>query len=174
MRAPSRAHASAIVRTLKGYTVEPSNFTERTMLKILSTFDWETRVGDVYHMAELCKMSSADANAYYAKHLYAELGRKHGTRSVYPAYVQGYVRGMCRVRDNRIMRDLVEYCYVQNDVLFSTHKVSTHRSTEEFFASGRGCELADLPSGFYWKGTDKPFFLSGETTPFKGSTATLA
>lgn len=141
------------------------------MRKILSTLDWETRVGDTYHMVELCHMASAEANTYYAQQIDTELNRKHGTRSVYSAYVKGFVRGMCRTRDNHIMRDLVEYCYVEDGVLFSTHKASTHRSTEEFYSSGRGCELGNLPSGFYWKGTNKPFFRAGETTPFRGSTS---
>lgn len=140
-------------------------------MKILSLQEWETRVGDTYHMIELCMMPSAQMNEYLRSRIDSELSRKHGTRPVYSQYEQGFVKGLCRARDNRIQRDMMEYCYIKDGVLYSTHRFTTHRSTEEFYQSGRGCELADLPSGFFWKGTDKPFFLSGETTAFRGSTS---
>ena len=142
------------------------------MKTILSTYQWESRVGEVYSALESFRMPSAKHQAYIVERIDVELNRKHGTRSVYSAYVKGFVRGMCRARDNRVMRDLVEFCYVKDGVLYSTHKASTHRSTEEFYSTGRGCELGGLPSGFYWKGTDKPFFMNGDTTAFRGSTAT--
>lgn len=142
------------------------------MNRILSSMQWETRVSECYSMIELSRMPSADALAYIKQWIDAELTRKHGKRAVYSQYEQGFVRGMCRARDNRIVRDLVEFCYVENGILFSTHKDSTHRKTEEFYTAGRGCELGNLPSGFFWKGTDKPWFVSGETTPFRGCAST--
>jgi hypothetical protein len=138
------------------------------MAAILGMMEWETRVADTYSMIESCRMNSADTLAYIRKWIDAELTRKHGSRAVYSQYLQGFVRGMCRARDNRIMRDLVEFCYVENGVLFSTHRESAHRKTEEFYSAGRGCELAGMPSGFFWKGTDKPYFVTGETTAFRG------
>lgn len=134
---------------------------------ILCSRRWEARVHDCYHMIESCQMTSADALAYVKQTIDDELNRKHGARFVYSVYERGFVRGMCRVRDNGIWQ-LVEYCYLGNGVLFSTHKQSTHRLTEEFYSSGRGSELGNLPSGFYWKGTDKPWFSAGETTPVRG------
>lgn len=38
-------------------------------------------------------------------------------------------------------------------VLFSTHRDSTHRKTEEFYAANRGCELPKLEGAHVWKGT---------------------
>ncbi len=44
-------------------------------------------------------------------------------------------------------------------ILFSTHKQSTHRLTEEFYSAGKGAELGGLPNGIYWRGSDKPYFV---------------
>ena len=41
--------------------------------------------------------------------------------------------------------------------LFSTHRDSTHRKTEEFYSAGKGSELGKLESAHVWKGTDKPY-----------------
>lgn len=52
----------------------------------------------------------------------------------------------------------VEFCYRdESGTLFSTHRDSTHRKTEEFYAAGRGCELGKLEGAHVWKGTDRNY-----------------
>ncbi len=125
---------------------------------VLTLSQWETRVSDAFHMVELCRMTSRAMRDYVQSKINAELCRETKTRPVYSRYERGYVHGLIRARETRIQNAMVEFCYLKDGVLYSTHKQSTHRTTEEFYSSGRGAELANLPSGFYWKGTDKPFF----------------
>jgi len=54
--------------------------------------------------------------------------------------------------------DYLEFCYMGKDgVLYSTHKKSKHRSTEEFYSSGRGHELFHLQGDHYWRGSKDKF-----------------
>lgn len=77
-----------------------------------------------------------------------------------PAWVRGYVDGYDKALFDANWQYL-EFCYAQiidgETVLFSTHKDSTHRKTEEFYNSGRGHELSTLEGRHYWKGTNRPF-----------------
>jgi hypothetical protein len=68
-------------------------------------------------------------------------------------YVSGYLQALL---DS--LWSEVEFCYRDaSGVIFSTAKNSAHRMTEEFYASGRGCELVDMECAHLWRGTDKPF-----------------
>lgn len=127
----------------------------------LGMLQWQTRVNDVYHMVTLCKMEQSAELDYVQKHIRTELARKWGNRAVYSVYLQGYVQGLIDAKREYITRELTEFCYVQNGVLFSTHKQSTHRLTEEFYSAGKGRELGNLPNGIYWRGSDKPYFVKG-------------
>lgn len=123
--------------------------------------EWQTRVNDVYHMVTLCKMEQSAELEYVQTHISAELARKWGTRRVYSVYLQGYVQGLIDAKRERITRELTEFCYVQNGILFSTHKQSSHRLTDEFYSADKGSELGNLPNGIYWRGSDKPYFVKG-------------
>lgn len=120
---------------------------------------WRTRVNEVYSMVTLCRMEQSAELEYVQKHIRAELGRKWGKRFIYSPYLQGYVEGLLDAKREHITRELTEFCYVQNGILFSTHKQSTHRLTEEFYSAGKGAELCSLPHGIYWRGSDRPYFV---------------
>lgn len=127
--------------------------------QILNLSQWETRVHDVFSMARICKMTQAQIHESVQSQIYDELHRKHGgKRAVYSAYVHGFVSGLLRAEQNTIMRNDVEFCYLVDGVLFSTHKDTDKRQTEEFYARDAGSELSNAPSGFVWKGTVKPYF----------------
>lgn len=125
----------------------------------LGMIEWQTRVADCFSCARSFKSTSEELRAKLDQFVYSELNRKWGNRSIYSAFMQGYVRGLIHSEDSRLMREDVEFCYLQGGVIFSTHRTTVHRTTEEFYSAGRGCELGALPRGFYWKGTDKPFTL---------------
>lgn len=127
----------------------------------LTVREWQTRVDSTYHMVILCKMEQSAELDYVAKHIRAELARKWGKRAVYSVYLHGYVQGLIDAKREYIARELTEFCYLQNGILFSTHRDSTHRLTEEFYSAGKGCELGRLPNGLYWRGSDKPYFVKG-------------
>jgi hypothetical protein len=114
-------------------------------------------------MARVCRMDSKAALDHLTRYVLSEVNRTTGKvrpRPVYSYHMKGFVSGYCRAWDNARYRNDLEFCYLQNGILFSTHKDSIHRKTEEFYAAGKGCELGDLPSGHYWKFSDKPFFIS--------------
>lgn len=68
-------------------------------------------------------------------------------------YASGYIRALLDA-----LWSEVEFCYRDaSGVLYSTHKDTPHRKTEEFYSSGRGCELGNMEGAHVWKGTDKPF-----------------
>jgi hypothetical protein len=128
---------------------------------ILNMGQWETRVSDVFHMVKLCKMTQEDAIEYYKKNIYSELYRKVGKtkpKHVYSVYMHGFVYGLMRAEQKRIERENLEFCYLVDGILFSTHRDTDKRKTEEFFQAGKGSYLVDKPSGFIWKGSDKVYF----------------
>lgn len=127
---------------------------------ILTLSQWQARISDVYNMARLSHMPHSKLMEYRAEWITAELTRKHGKRNVYSAYVRGYVAGLEAAESARLYREFLEYCYCVDGVLYSTHKESVHRKTEEFYARNAGHELSSAAvHGHYWKGTDKPYFL---------------
>ncbi len=123
--------------------------------------EWRTMVNEVYSMVTICKMEQSAELDYVQKHLRTELARKWGKRFIYSTYMQGFVEGLIDAKRERITRELTEFCYVQNGILFSTHKQSTHRLIEEFYKADKGHELSSLPNGIYWRGSDKPYFVKG-------------
>ena len=129
------------------------------MKTILSLSQIETRIEDVFSMSRLCGMTSAEENERVKTHIWDELNRKHGKRAVYSAWFCGYAAGLIAAARSANYAQHLEFCYVENDVKFSTHKASSHRSTEEFYSAGRGCELGSLPSGHFWKKSGKPYFV---------------
>jgi len=58
----------------------------------------------------------------------------------------------------------LEYCYVKNGVMYSTHR-GTSPNTDEFYSSGRGQELGELPSGHFWKGGSRKLFFTNDKDP---------
>lgn len=126
------------------------------MASILTLTQWESRLFQEFSSAESYRSTHDEQNKRIAECVHAELKRMHGKRRVYPAFVQGYVFGLLAAH-RAAQWSKMEFCYVENGVLFSTHRESVHRNTEEFYASGRGSELGKLPCAHFWKGTDKPF-----------------
>lgn len=126
------------------------------MKTILGLTQWESRVYDIFSMVISCKMQSEHENDLVRDRVHSELNRMHGERAVYSNYVKGYVSGLLAMH-RAALRSKVEFCYVKNGILFSTHKVSVHRSTEEFYSAERGCELGKLPCAHFWRGSDKPY-----------------
>jgi hypothetical protein len=124
--------------------------------------DVETRLGDIYSTAEICKFTSAEINARVRSFMDLLNERTPGGARRYSQEFVGYARGFARALDRRIMegpRCLVEFVYRDaNGVIYSTHATTDHaHTTEEFYSTGRGSELGNLEAAHVWKGTDKPF-----------------
>lgn len=115
------------------------------------------RLRDVYSTVRMCRMMHADAIKICRERVFDALPKST------PRHVQEFLRGYdCALYD--AIWSEVEFCYRDAEgVIYSTHKDSTHRLTQEFYASGRGCELCTLERAHLWKGTDKPY--TGWTMP---------
>ncbi len=105
---------------------------------------------DLYAMFRVCKMTADEMNTRLA-----------AFRATWPKrmtnHERGFVDGYLWSLYDGVWQH-VEFCYRDaNGVLYSTHKESTHRLTEEFYASGRGRELCDMECAHVWKGSDKPY-----------------
>lgn len=98
------------------------------------------------------------------RRLWDELARRYANgRRVYSLFLAGYAQGLIDAhRAENYLRHL-EFCYIGADgTKYSTRK-GAPRTTEEFYSSGRGCELADMPSGHFWIENGKPYF-TGKVT----------
>ena len=81
-----------------------------------------------------------------------------------PVWVKAFVEGQYRLLSD-LHYDNLEFCYIQDTgdntppILFSTHKDTEKRSTDEWYEAGKGAELGKLKSGFFYRDTyNKPFF----------------
>jgi hypothetical protein len=109
-----------------------------------------TRLRDVFSTVRICRMPATDARER-VQSVFNALPKST------PRHVIEFLRGYCTALQDSVWSD-VEFCYRDaSGTLFSTHRDSTHRKTEEFYASGKGCELGNLESAHVWKGTDKPY-----------------
>jgi hypothetical protein len=123
----------------------------------LKMSEWESRVAGVFSHAVSCKASFAEYLAYKDRHVRAELLRQSGKRYIYSPYIQGFVQGLESVHWANLYRFHLDFCYLVDGVLYSTHKTTARRKTDEFYARGEGHLLNNAPSGHYWIGSDKKF-----------------
>lgn len=118
----------------------------------------ETRISELFTMAIICKYPSDELNAYLKTYIFDPLNAKYPSgKPKFSNYLKGYAQGCISVHRARIINELTEFCYLVDGELYSTHKQTDKRKTEEFYQAGRGAELGNYPSGFYWKGSTKPY-----------------
>lgn len=126
-------------------------------MKILLLSEFETRVHDAIFDAKLCHVKSSELSAKFDKIREEVYSRTPSGRARYDRWTQGAVAGMIQYASHSLWEKM-EFCYRDSEgIIFSTHKDSIHRTTEELYAVGRGCELANMECAHVWKGTDKPF-----------------
>ena len=127
----------------------------RKSILLLSQF--QTRVHDVIFSAGLLRIKSSELSSKFDKIREEVYSKTASGRSRYDRWTQGAVCGMIQYASNSLWEQ-VEFCYRDaQGTIFSTEKDSIHRSTEEFYASGRGCELGEMECAHVWRGTDKPY-----------------
>lgn len=124
---------------------------------ILSLSEFQTRVHDAIFSAEQCHLNSSELHEKFNQIRDEVYSRTPGGRSRYDRWTHGSVCGMIQYAHNSLWQQ-VEFCYRDNEgTIFSTEKNSIHRSAEEFYAAGRGCELANMECAHLWRGTSKPY-----------------
>lgn len=122
----------------------------------------DTMIGDLISTAILCKMESSELYRQFGElPVFSKYNGKG--KHKHPHWLRMYAKGYFAANRNMIYRDYLEFCYVDSEgVFYSTHPDSQHRKTEEWYKAGKGSNLGKLPSGHYWKGTKKPWFVGGE------------
>ena len=124
---------------------------------ILSLSQFETRVHDVIFSAGLYHIKSSELYEKFNEIREEVYSRAPSGRPRYDRWTQGAVCGMIQYAHNSLWEKL-EFCYRDSEGnIFSTGKDSVHRSTEEFYASGCGCELGNMECAHVWRGTDKAY-----------------
>jgi len=126
--------------------------------QVLTRANFELRIRDLLSSAKICKLSHSDIYKRFRDTIAVEMNREmRNGRRVYSRALAAYVQGYFNALINQLWQS-VEFCYRDTaGVIYSTHKNSARRNTEEFYSSGRGCELGQLESAHLWIDSDKPF-----------------
>ena len=115
-------------------------------------------VRDVFTMAEICHWTHSHLIARLNESVWQPMAAKRpNCRNVYTRAQRGFASG---VEESLLAQcwKKVEFCYRDADgTIYSTHKESVHRLTEEFHARGEGCLLGAMECAHLWKNTDKEF-----------------
>lgn len=124
----------------------------------VSLSQMETRIADVFSMGIICKMTGEELDNRLREQIVDPINyRVPSGKRKHSVFLSGYVSGLIARHRSEIWQKHVEFCYLVDGVLYSTHKDSDKRKTAEFYDAGKGNVLADAPCAHYWKGSDKPY-----------------
>lgn len=118
--------------------------------KARTSYSLAQEARDLFMTFRICKMSSEEIEA-----------RLKTWRETFPKrltnHERGFVDGYVWALRDALWQD-VEFVYRDaNGILYSTHKGTELRSTEEFYQRGEGCLLGDMECAHVWKGSSKPY-----------------
>jgi hypothetical protein len=117
------------------------------MGKLIKT-DKRHDVAHLFFSAKTWRWTSFEVNQKFEKIL-KDLPKKT------PRYIREYLRGCYDTHNDRLFRDELEHCYLTDQGLVSTRAASERYHGKIGFSV---VALTGLPNGFYWRGTDKPWF----------------
>ena len=117
----------------------------------------ESRVNEIFTMAKICHWHSSKLNEECQKRIIDPLNHKtQSGKRRHSVWLAGYFAGYIAAKRSELWNE-VEFCYMVKGELYSTHRDSNRKTTEEFYQTGRGHILVDSPGAHYWKGSDKKF-----------------
>ena len=118
----------------------------------------ESRINEIFTMAEICKWSASRLHEVLTERVINPINYKTASgKRRHSVWLSGYVSGYIAAKRNDIWQSKVEFCYEYKGELYSTHKNSTRKTTQEFYDRNEGYILADCVGKHYWMGTDKAF-----------------
>ena len=118
----------------------------------------ESRINEIFTMAEICKWSSAELNDRLVERIINPINYKTPSRKRrHSVWMAGYVSGYIAAKRNEIWQSKVEFCYEYKGELYSTHKDTSRKSTKEFYDRNEGHILAGCVGKHYWKDSNKAF-----------------
>lgn len=110
----------------------------------------EWRINSIFNSAKLSKL---DAN--YIREEYTKLASELNSRTPsgklrYSKFLSAYAFGYRMALNNQLWQNELEFCYVVDGVIYSTHKDSIHNCADKFYSLGS--EFMDrVERGHYWK-----------------------
>lgn len=112
----------------------------------------------VFTACRLYKNTATQLNEALVTYIQSPLNVKYPCgKSKFSNYLKGYVQGVIETERENIMQNEVEFCYLVDDVLYSTHKETSKRSIEELYKANKEHLLSNAPHNFYWKSSNKPY-----------------
>jgi hypothetical protein len=118
----------------------------------------QSRINEAFNTAFLMKSTATELNERLDRYIRNEVNSKSKSgRNNYNQFVKGFVMGQINLQHEFVYKHL-EFCYLIDNVLYSTSKESEKPKVEMFYAGGNSDLLSLASSGHYWKGTDKKFF----------------
>lgn len=107
-------------------------------------------VASIFSSARIFHLDSAEVNLRFNK-LLDRLPKRSNTREH-----RGYLRGCYDTHIDMLYRNDLEFCYLSED----RGLVSTTKTSKRYYER-KGLQVSELtnwPNGFYWIGTDKPWY----------------
>ncbi len=116
----------------------------------------ESKINSMFNSAKLSKLDAEYIRSEYNK-LSVELNSRTPSGKLrYSKFLSAYAFGYRMALNNQLWQNELEFCYVYNDELYSTHRTSTHKNAELLYS--RSSDFMDsLERGHYWKNTNKKF-----------------
>lgn len=107
-------------------------------------------VAGIFSSARIFHLTSAEVHSKFNA-LLDRLPKRSNTREH-----RGYLRGCYDTHVDQLYKDSLEFCYISEEHGI----VSTYKKSERYYekCGMQVSELTNLPNGFYWIGTDKPWF----------------
>lgn len=109
----------------------------------------KVRINDIYGIAVSTGMSHTDICNRLAERLWQPLGERYPSgKAKHNKYLQGYAYGLVEAWRDQIWRHHVEFCYLLDGELYSTHRESLRKRTCDVPDASVFC---DCESAHYWK-----------------------
>ncbi len=107
-------------------------------------------VAAIFSSARIFHLDSAEVSSRFLK-LLGSLSKRCNTREH-----RGYLRGCFDTHVDQLYRNDLEFCYLSEE-----KGLVSIRKTSERYYERKGLQVSELtnwPNGFYWIGTDKPWY----------------
>ena len=118
----------------------------------------ESRIYDIVSTVKICHLTSMEMHDRLTERVSNPLNEKYPSgKRKHCTWLAGYATGVIAAMRHSIWTNDVEFCYMVDGVLYSTHTVSDKPTTEQFYARGEGNILNNAEGRHYWKGTNKAF-----------------
>ena len=137
--------------------------TEYSIPKSATMSDIKNRVHDIFSRAISFKSTQGDILKDIEARIYKPLGVRYANgRRKHSVYMAGYAQGVIDGYRDQLFQNHLEFCYLVDGELYTTHhpEHTTRKTTKPFYEAGIAHEkLKDAPNGYYWKNSDKPYFI---------------